>query len=107
LRQVKKFRPKKNTHSPIRSVDRQEVSSQTSQKGFGNDNIQKMFVSKLADSDGEAAETQVWLDFARDCGYMLPARRDELVKGYEEVGKMLGNMISAPEKFIPRYQRRE
>jgi hypothetical protein len=26
-----------------------------------------MFVSKMADADGEATETQVWLDFARDC----------------------------------------
>jgi four helix bundle protein len=66
-----------------------------------------MFVSKLADSDGEVAETQVWLDFARDCGYMPISRRDELTKGYEEVGKMLGSMISMPEKFIPRSQRRE
>ena len=67
----------------------------------------KMFVSKLADSDGEVAETQVWLDFARDCGYMPSERRDELIKGYEEVGKMLGSMMSLPEKFIPRAQRRE
>src|SRR5438445_13659876 len=28
------------------------------------------FVSKLSDSDGEAAETIVWLNFARDCGYL-------------------------------------
>ena len=26
------------------------------------------FVSKLTDSDSEAAETQVWLDFALKCG---------------------------------------
>jgi four helix bundle protein len=37
----------------------------------------KMFLSKLADSDGEVAETQVWLAFARDCGYMPVKRRDE------------------------------
>jgi four helix bundle protein len=66
-----------------------------------------MFVSKLADSDGEVAETQVWLDFARDCDYMPEKRHDELIKGYEEVGKMLGSMMSMPEKFIPRAQRRE
>ena len=30
-----------------------------------------MFLSKLADADGEATETQVWLDFARDCDYMF------------------------------------
>lgn len=73
-------------------------------EGFRKRQYPKMFVSKLADSDGEAAETQVWLDFARDCGYMPANRRDELTKGYEEVGKMLGTMMSMPEKFTPRSQ---
>jgi four helix bundle protein len=76
-------------------------------EGFRKRQYPKMFLSKLADSDGEAAETQVWLDFARDCGYMPVPRRDELTKGYEEVGKMLGTMMSMPEKFIPRAQRGE
>jgi four helix bundle protein len=76
-------------------------------EGFRKRQYPKMFLSKLADSDGETAETQVWLDFARDCEYMSPERRDELTKGYEEVGKMLGTMMSMPEKFIPRAQRRE
>ena len=61
----------------------------------------KMFVSKLADADGEAAETQVWLDFARDCGYLRAEAHAELKSGYEEVGKMLGGMIANPEKFSP------
>jgi four helix bundle protein len=76
-------------------------------EGFRKRQYPKMFVSKLADSDGEAAETQVWLDFARDCGYLPVEGRDELMKGYEEVGKMLGTMMSMPEKFMPRSQRRE
>ena len=60
-----------------------------------------MFVSKLADVDGEASETQVWLDFARDCGYLGAESYKELTAGYEEVGKMLGAMIAHPEKFRP------
>ena len=76
-------------------------------EGFRKRQYPKMFLSKLADSDGETAETQVWLDFARDCQYMSPQRRDELTKGYEEVGKMLGTMMSMPEKFMPRAHRRE
>ena len=28
------------------------------------------FVSKLTDSDGENSETDTWLDFAKDCGYL-------------------------------------
>lgn len=76
-------------------------------EGFRKRQYPKMFLSKLADSDGEVAETQVWLDFARDCSYMPAERRDELIKGYEEVGKMLGSMMSMPEKFMPRSQRQE
>jgi four helix bundle protein len=74
-------------------------------EGFRKRQSPKMFVSKLADADGEATETQVWLDFARDCGYLPPARHAKLLKGYQEVGKMLGSMISIPEKFMPSKQR--
>jgi len=59
----------------------------------------KMFVSILADADGETTETQVWLDFSIDCGYLSLERHKELLAGYEEVGKMLGSMITHPEKF--------
>jgi len=74
-------------------------------EGFRKRQYPKMFVSKLADADGEAAETQVWLDFARDCEYMSPKLQVELTKGYEEVGRMLGAMMSMPEKFMPRNLR--
>src|SRR6266849_6224695 len=46
----------------------------------------KMFVSKMADADGEAAETQVWHDYSRDCGYISADKWRSLVTGYEEVG---------------------
>jgi len=58
-----------------------------------------MFVNKLSDSDAETAETQVWLDFSRDCGYLPQERHRELTEGYEEVGRMLGSMMATPEKF--------
>jgi four helix bundle protein len=61
-----------------------------------------MLASKSADSDAEATETQVWLGFARDCGYMTKERHDQLLEGYEQIGKMLGSMITHPEKLIPQ-----
>ncbi|HEX9838867.1 MAG TPA: four helix bundle protein [Anaerolineales bacterium] len=76
-------------------------------EGFRKRQYPKMFVNKLADADGEATETQVWLDFARDCEYLRAERHAELIKSYEEVGKMLGTMMSMPEKFAPSTQRRE
>ena len=60
------------------------------------------FVSKLADADGECAETQVWIDFSRDCGYWSPELAAELTAGYEEIGRMLGGMIAHPDKFAVR-----
>ena len=38
----------------------------------------KSFSAKLSDSEGEAAETQVWLDFSLKCGYMDKAAYERL-----------------------------
>jgi four helix bundle protein len=61
-----------------------------------------MFASKLADSDAEATETQVWLDFAHQCGYLSGEEQKRLVSRYEELGKMIGSMMRNPGKFTPR-----
>src|SRR5213080_5042431 len=61
-------------------------------EGYRKKQYPKMFVSKMADADGEATETQVWLDLATACEYLSEKRRLELVAGYEEVGRMLGGM---------------
>jgi len=66
-----------------------------------------MFVSKLADADAEATETQVWLAFAKDCGYLSPERHSELTAGYADAGKMLGAMMAHPERFAPKRQANE
>jgi four helix bundle protein len=60
-----------------------------------------MLVSKLTDCDGEATETQVWLDFALDCGYISKENHDRLIIGYEEVGRMLQGMMTNPRRFAP------
>jgi four helix bundle protein len=60
-----------------------------------------MFVSKLADADAEATETQVWLDFARDCDYLTHANHAQLTAKYLEIGRMLGSMMAQPGKFAP------
>jgi four helix bundle protein len=59
-----------------------------------------LFVSRLVDADGEATETLVWLDFARDCGYVRPETHKRLVDGYELIGKMLGGMMTQASKFV-------
>jgi four helix bundle protein len=70
-------------------------------EGFRKRQYPNMFLSKLADSDAEATETQVWLDFAHGCGYISQEFQQRLVAGYEESGKMIGSMMENPEKFMP------
>ena len=58
------------------------------------------FVSKLTDCDGENAETDTSIDFARDCEYITDAEHKELAGQIAEVGKMLGSMINNPDPFL-------
>ena len=70
-------------------------------EGFRKRRYPNMLINKLTDCDGEATETQIWLDFALDCGYMSQQDHDRLISGYEEVGKMLGGMMANASKFAP------
>ncbi len=36
------------------------------------------FISNLSDCDGENSETDTWLDYARDCGYLTDEKHAEL-----------------------------
>jgi len=60
------------------------------------------FVSKLTDCDGENAETESSLDFARDCRYMSPTKHAELTSVSAEIGKMLHGMIKKAGSFVAR-----
>jgi len=57
------------------------------------------FKSKLFDSEAEAAETQVWLDFALRCGYLDSDEARQLYREYEEIIRLLVAMINHPENW--------
>lgn len=52
------------------------------------------FVSKLSDSDSEAAETQVWLEFASECKYMDHKICADLILRYDHVCAQLTKVIN-------------
>jgi len=56
------------------------------------------FISKLSDAEAEAAETQVWIEFAIQCGYMETKTGEELLISYE---KIIGKIISMINNFQP------
>lgn len=70
-------------------------------EGFRKRRYPNHFISKLTDCDAEATETQVWVDFACDCGYLSQDHRDRLTVGYEEVGRMLSGMMDSADRFSP------
>ncbi|MBA4019872.1 MAG: four helix bundle protein [Pirellula sp.] len=57
------------------------------------------FVSKLSDSESEAAETQVWIEFAVRCNYLSSEVASEVYREYDEIVAMLVSMIRAPQKW--------
>jgi four helix bundle protein len=57
------------------------------------------FVSKLSDSEGEASETQVWLDLAVRCKYISVTEAAELDQTYDGILGKLVRMIEHPEQW--------
>lgn len=59
----------------------------------------KAFISKLSDSEGEAAETQVWLDFCLKCKLIDEDQYKILDKSYDNIIGKLVNMSLHPENW--------
>ncbi len=58
------------------------------------------FISKLTDWDSENSETDVWIEFSFACKYITIEEYKNLSEKNVEVGKMLGQMIQNPEKYL-------
>ena len=58
------------------------------------------FISKLSDSEGEAAETQVHMEFAFRHGYIGNADFEAINDAYEHIFGQLVRMIDHPEKWV-------
>lgn len=59
--------------------------------------------AKLGDSEAEAAETQTWIQFAVECGYLDRDTGRELFQEYDAILGMLVSMITnASDWVIPK-----
>ena len=96
-----------------KSVPREEVYSLTDQirrssrsvcanlaEAWRKRRYEAAFVLKLNDSEAEAAETQTWIRFAIDCGYLKPDAGQELFQAYDYIIGKLVNMIIHPSPWI-------
>ena len=74
--------PKEERYALIDQIRRSSRSVATNiAEGFRKRRYPNVFVNKLTDADGESAETQTWLDFAHDCGYLKNDRHQQLMGG--------------------------
>ncbi len=64
------------------------------------------FISKLTDADGENSETDTWLDFAQNCGYLTRDDHARLSSKSKEIGRMLGAMLRNPTPFLTPHIRK-
>jgi four helix bundle protein len=69
-------------------------------EAWGKRRYEAHFVSKLSDADAELHETEHWLRFAQAHGYITPAELKEMTSLLDEVGRMLGSMMSRPAPFV-------
>ena len=98
--EISKRFPKEETYSltdQIRRSSRSVCSNQA--EAFRKRRYPKSFISKLTDSESEAAETQSWLDFALNCSYIIEKEHNELYETYENIIGKLVNMSLHPENW--------
>ncbi|MBW6492535.1 MAG: four helix bundle protein [Lentimicrobium sp.] len=99
--QISKAFPKEETYSLTDQIRRSSRSvSGNVAEAFRKRKYPKAFISKLSDSEGEAAETQVWLDYALKCQYIDEKTHKSLNDKYDHIIGMLVNMSLKPENWI-------
>jgi four helix bundle protein len=97
---ISKTFPKEEVYSLTSQIRRSSRSVCANlAEAFRKRRYEKAFISKLSDSEGEAAETQVWLDYSFECGYLSENLYNQLFSEYEKIIGMLVNMLKHPEKW--------
>ena len=98
--ELSKSFPREETYSLTDQIRRSSRSvSANISEAFRKRIYPKSFISKLSDSEAEAAETQNWLDFALKCGYITTEAHLSLDNEYNDIIGMLVNMQRNPDKW--------
>lgn len=63
------------------------------------------FIAKINDAEGEAAETETWIEYSVRCGYLDRETAKELYVDYEEVISMLVSMRNKPDDWIITHKK--
>tara|TARA_R110002072_G_scaffold117281_7_gene248242 strand:+ start:36881 stop:37264 length:384 start_codon:yes stop_codon:yes gene_type:complete len=98
--EISKSFPSEEKYSLTDQIRRSSRSvSGTIAEAWRKRRYEKSFVAKLSDSEGEAAETQVWLDYSFACKYINEEIYNELYAKYDHILAMLVKMIFNPKQW--------
>ena len=101
--QISKTFPKEETYSLTDQIRRSSRSVCANIAGaYRKRRYPKLFLLTITNADSEASETLVWIDYAKDCGYISKKAHQSLSRRYKEIGKILGRIISHPDRFIAK-----
>ncbi len=74
-------------------------------ESWGKRRYPAVFVNKLSDAEAESLESQAWLIFAMDCGYLAGETGEALVAEYEALIRSLVYMSNNPNTWcFPKKQ---
>ncbi len=105
--ELSKSFPKEETYSLTDQIRRSSRSVASNlAEAWRKRRYEAAFISKLSDSEGEAAEIQVWIEFAVACGYLSRDDGNHLYQAYDEVLATLVGMINHPETWVIGYRER-
>lgn len=98
--ELSKTFPKEERYSLTDQIRRASRSVCTNlAEGWRKRRYEAAFVAKVNDSEGEAAETQTWLQFSVACLYITRDAGRELYREYDAISGMLVRMSNKPEKW--------
>jgi four helix bundle protein len=98
--EISKSFPKEEKYSLTDQIRRSSRSvTSCIAESWAKRRYEKSFINKLTDSLGEENETEVWLDYSKDCRYIQKEIHEALLSEYNEVRKMLISMINNADKW--------
>ena len=93
--------PRQETYSltdQIRRSSRSECANLA--EAWRKRRYEKAFISKLSECESEAAETQVWIEFAVKSGYLSRDVGVDLYTKYDKIIATIVGLITHPETWI-------
>ncbi|HEX3357413.1 MAG TPA: four helix bundle protein [Tepidisphaeraceae bacterium] len=99
--QISKTFPREETYSLTDQIRRSSRSVCANiAEAWRKRRYEGAFISKLSDAETEAAETQVWIEFAVKCEYIDRQQARTLYEKFDRIIGTVVGMINHPETWV-------